>query len=326
MTAKVLCTSGTLSSSLAKHFTNAGLDLILAPTDLSEIDLIRCLEGCDAYLLAGVEKVTPLVLSSCRGKLKIIAFMGTGYHSFIDVNAAALAGIAVSNAPGANAKSVAEFALGLTLDAVRRITESSNKVKLGNWSDVMTKSLSGSKIGIIGCGRIGSEYAKIVKNAFGSDIQYYSRSRKFEIESKFDAKFLDLHTLLSTSDIISLHVSYSDNSKNLLDFNEFNVIKQGCVVVCTARPETMNSLALRSSLLDGRVSFLAMDGYYIEPCPTIDQDQFGLLSLPQVIITPHMASLSEDSVENMICMNVNSIKNYLLNGNDVLVVNNPLQV
>lgn len=321
MMGKVLFTGGTLEQAHLELFVAAGLEVVVAPSDLDEENLISALAGCDGYLLAGLEKVTSSVLKAVSGRLKVIAFMGTGYQSFVDADAAADLGIFVTNAPGMNASAVAEFAVALLLEMVRQPRQKSNEVKGGYWKEISTGTVIGRTVGIVGCGSIGSKFARMVHHAFGARVLYYSRSQKKALEAEIGAEFVSLHQLLSEADVISLHVPYSKETIGMLGLEEFQIIKPGSLIVCTARPETMDVGALKNSLLSGRVAGLAMDGYYCEPAPRPEEDFYGLLNLSQTIITPHMASLSDEALTKTISVNVKSIANILAGLNDSYVVN-----
>jgi gluconate 2-dehydrogenase len=319
---QLLYTGGTLSPENLRRLTDAGFTVQVVRANLSEDELIAALNGKDAYVLAGVEKATAKVLRQAAS-LKVLAFLGVGYQSFIDAEAAATQGIAVTNAPGANAQAVAEFAIGLMVDCVRRLTYLITETKQGRWLERASWNLHGRTLGIIGLGAIGSRVARIAQRGFGMDIVYHSRSRKSIVEEELGAQPVSLPELLRRADVVTLHAPYGPATVGMLGVEQLALLKPSAVIVNTSRVELIDPAALRQAVVEGRIAAVALDGYYAEPVPEPAKDPYGLLSLPhdRVLVSPHTAYLTQDSMDTTLEINVTSIQRLLRGEDDSRVVN-----
>ena len=169
----------------------------------TENELIEALQGKDAYILGGIEKVTEKIINS-TDTLKMIAFTGTDWRQFIPGHELATKkGIAITNAPGANARAVAEYTLTAILAMTRNLQD---LTRMGDKSFETTGSLYSQTVGIVGLGNIGEQLARLLQ-PFNVNLIYYSRNRKENLESELGLQYVDLETLLAQSDIVSLHVS-----------------------------------------------------------------------------------------------------------------------
>ncbi len=290
--------------------------------DLSEAELARALIGKDAYILGGVERATATALSTADD-LRVIAFMGVGYQPYIDIAAATAAGIAVTNTPGANARAVAEFTIGLMLDAWRRITDLTMETNAGRWPEIKGRNLHAKTLGIIGMGTIGAIVARMAADGFGMRVAYVSRTAKPELEQKIPARRVELPELLAESDVISLHASYGPQTDRMIGEAQLAAVKPGAILINTSQAELVDPAPLRAALLDGRLAAAAMDGYYIVPAPSAQDDPLGLMTLSnnRFLVTPHAAGATEESFRAMLTANVESIRNILETGEDPRVVN-----
>lgn len=322
MASRLLFTGDTLSETDKKRIKDMGFDLVIQRADLTEDELVAALTDVDVYILGGAEKATEKVLNAARN-LKILAFFGVGYQSFVNIEAASQNGIVVTNTPGANADSVAEFTLCLIVDAVKKLTFLVNQTKQGLWKEIRTWNLKGRSLGIIGMGTVGYKVAKIASQGFGMDILYNSRSRRQSIEQELGAKYMPLNDLCKIADVISIHASYSPETIGLIGKRQFDVMKSTAVLVNAARAEIVDPRELLIALKDNKIACSAMDGYYVEPVPHPSQDKYGLVELSdeKIIISPHTAYLTEDAMNTMLDMCLNSIINLLNNKTDDFVVN-----
>jgi gluconate 2-dehydrogenase len=318
----VLFTGGTLSDGDAATLATRGFDVEVCAIDLDESGLRAALKGKDAYILAGVEHVTAPCLEEA-GQLKVIAFFGVGYQGFIDVASVTERGIAVTNAPGANARAVAEFTVALMLDAWRSVTDLVAKTKAGVWEQPVGRNIEGKTLGVVGAGAIGSAVARISRLGLGMRVVYSGPHPKPELEAETGAVRLPLEELLSVSDVVSLHVPYSERTDRLLDGDRLSLLKPGSILVNTSESEIVDPVALRAALTEGRLAAVTMDGYYIEPVPAVADDPHGLLALPhgRVLVAPHTANATEESFQAMFAANVDSLANLLSHGDDPRVVN-----
>ncbi|MCC3332245.1 2-hydroxyacid dehydrogenase [Nocardia abscessus] len=298
------------------------LEVEMCDRDLSEMQLARALVGKDAYILGGVERATSAALSAAED-LKVIAFMGVGYQAYIDTAAATAAGIAVTNAPGANARAVAEFTIGLMVDAWRSITDLAMETKAGRWNKHIGRNLHSRTLGVVGMGTIGALVARIAANGFGMRVVYVSRTAKPELERDIAARRVELPELLTESDVISLHATYGQQTERMIGESQLASVKPGAILINTAEAELVDPASLRSALLDGRLAAAAMDSYYIMPTPSDRTDPLGLIALGnrRFLVTPHAAGATEESFRRILTANVDSIKNVLEIGEDPRIIN-----
>lgn len=319
---RVLLTGADLLPADVEWLRQQNIEAEVRGGDLSESELARVLVDKDAYILGGVERATAAALSAAD-HLKVIAFMGVGYHAYIDTDAATAAGIAVTNAPGANARAVAEFAIGLMVDAWRGITDLAMETKAGRWNEPTGRNLYARTLGIVGMGTIGATVARIAANGLGMRVVYVSRTAKPQLERDIAARRVDLVELLAESDVISLHATYCTQTKRMIGDTQLAAVKPGAILINTSEAELVDPVSLRSALLDGRLAAAAMDGYYIVPAPSDRTDPFGLMALGsrRFLVTPHAAGATEESFRAILTANVASIKNVLETGEDPRVVN-----
>jgi phosphoglycerate dehydrogenase-like enzyme len=319
----ILFTGNVLPDSYKSKLENLGHRVIIDRPDLSESELISALAGVDAYILGGSEQATRKVIESAD-KLKIISFFGVGYESYIDVQAATEKGIAVTNAPGANAQSVAEFTIALILDAVKRTTFLVETTKKGPWIERKSWNLEGKTLGIVGFGAIGKRVAKIAHHGFSMKILYHSRERKINDEANFAAEFVDLENLLKNSDVVSLHASSNPQTIGMIGAKQFSLMKRSAVLVNCSRAELVDPIALGQALITRQIACAAFDGYYTEPTSGVSNDTHGLFVLGNdlFLVSPHTAYFTEDATEQMAEMNTASIMD-LFEGRPVSNLVNP---
>jgi lactate dehydrogenase-like 2-hydroxyacid dehydrogenase len=304
----ILFTACTFSAEQIDRLENQGFHIVPEKGNLSENELAEAIKNMDGYIQGGDEIVTEKIINSAN-KLKVISFLGAGYENYIDIKSALNKGIIVTYTPGANATSVAEFSVALLLDAVKKISFQNSESKKGIWNKQKVTNLQNKTVGIIGMGSVGSLVATILHCGFGMKIIYYNRSAKTELEHQLHAQQVELNDLLIASDIISIHIPLSEDTKYLINQNELNKCKKDAILINTARADIVNGFALFNALTIGKISCAAFDVYYQEPLPSPDKDVYKLLSLPdnKFIITPHSAFNSHDAVRAMESMVLESI-------------------
>lgn len=320
---KVLVTGTFLSKSQIEVLRKAGLKVDHRPEHLDEKALVRSLSGVDAYLLGGVELAPRSVLEKCP-QLQIIAVVGVGYGSFVDAEAATDFGIAITNTPDTNVVSVAELTVGHILNLRRHLTSLNNQTKQGRViSPVRTSELAGATVGIIGLGAIGSRVARILYHGFGTRVIYHSRHPRPELESEIDAAMFTLENLLKESDIVIVMTPTTPETIGLIGEKEIRRMRQTSLLINTARAHIVDGHALFQALSTGSISGAAFDGYYVEPVPTPDQDEYRLLSLPdeRFILTPHVGAHTKEAVERMSTSAINSLLSFLASGTAEHIVN-----
>lgn len=296
---KVLFTNNSLSPEEIERLAQNNIQIISAPENLKEDELITTLEGCDGYVIGGTDRATKKVVESTN--LKTIIFYGAGYQDYIDIPSANAKSISVGCTPKANAYTVAEHTVALILEGVKNITWLNNTTKEGNWFRRRTWNLQGKTLGIIGMGTIGKHVATILKNAFNMEILYVSRTQKIDVEQTLGAKKVDLEYLLKNSDVVSLHVSLSAETTNMISDEQFKLMKPSAVLVNMTRAKIVNPQALKNALENNLLSKALFDAYYDEPAPTKENDTLGLLSLTddKFVITPHTAYNTKEAFDNM---------------------------
>jgi glyoxylate reductase len=304
---KVLFTNCSFSENEIKNLSEKGIEIIPAKENLNQEELIQALQGMDGYIIGGTDRAPKEVIEATD--LKVIIFYGAGYQDYIDIPSANAKNIVVANTPKANSYTVAEHTVAMILDGVKNITWLNNTTKEGNWFRRRTWNLQDKTLGIIGMGTIGSHVATIMKNGFNMNIIYTSRTPKSEMDETLNAKKVDLETLLKQSDVISIHASLNEETTNMIDTKELSLLKKSAILVNMARPKIVNGLALKETLEKDQIAKAMFDGYYEEPAPTKENDNIGLLSLPddKFVITPHTAYNTKEAFDNMNNMVIENI-------------------
>jgi D-3-phosphoglycerate dehydrogenase len=242
-------------------------------------------------MIAGLDEITENVIEKAKN-LKVIARYGTGIDR-VDLEAAKKSGIIVTNTPGANSVSVAELTIALALAASRNLITGNNQTKAGSWPRLSGASLSGKTFGIIGLGSIGKEVASRIFS-FNVKILAYDVYKDNDFATKYDIDYVDLDTLLSDSDIISLHIPVFPETKSMINGKNILKMKKGAILINTSRGELVDEEALYENLISGHLKAAALDTFIQEP-PVGNK----LLTLEQVIVTPHMGAATDNASNEM---------------------------
>jgi glyoxylate reductase len=224
-------------------------------------------------------------------KLKVVSQMAVGFDN-IDVPACTARGIKVGNTPGVLTETTADLAYALLLATARRVVEAEHDLRDGNWQTWRPMQWTGpdvhhSTLGIVGMGRIGFEMARRA-HGFEQTILYTGRSRNPEAEEKFDAQFVDMDALLERSDFVSLHTPLNSETRHLFGKTQFEKMKRTAILINTARGAVVNQSELVDALKNCLIAGAGLDVFEIEPLPLKDP----LLSLPNVVLIPHIGSAS----------------------------------
>lgn len=246
-------------------------------------------------------------------KLKIVQKMGVGTDN-IDSTAAAKRGIVVGNVPGGNANGVAELTMGLILEIYRKISQLDNDTKNGVWSMWKYRNYSyeikGKKHGIIGFGDIGRRVAELSK-AFGATLYYYSRTpASAEVEARYGVTYLPLEELLKEADIVSIHVPLSPTTRNWINTEKLKLMKKNAVFINVSRGNVVNEQDLYEILANGKIFGAAIDVWATEP---VNADN-PLLTLDNVVATPHVGSGTVDTVIAILRASFQKIRSVLTAG------------
>ena len=227
-------------------------------------------------------------------KVRLIQYHGTGHHGKIDMEACHAAGIPVATAPGGNTVEVAEHAMMLILAVLRILPVVHNAVKRGEWPMWERRqsmhNLEGKTVGIVGFGRIGREVAKRAL-AFDTHIIYTDIQRADpQTEESLQAKYLSLDELLPNADVVVLNIPITPATRGMITAERFHQMKPTAIFINVARGEVVDETALFNALKEGWIAGAGLDVFSQEPispsCP--------LLQLENVVLTPHVASGTED--------------------------------
>ena len=224
-------------------------------------------------------------------RLRMITTCSIGVDS-IDLDAAARQGIVVSNVPGRTAQVVAEHALALMLGIARRLAFSTSEMKAGRFRTPNNTVMRGKTLGVIGTGSIGSEMIRLGQ-AIGMKVQAWTFNPTVDRARELLVSFVELDELLSTSDVISVHVKLTDQSRGMLGKRELGLMKQGGLLVNSARGPVVDSNALVAALNSGHLGGAALDVYDTEPLPADDP----ILSCQHVVLTPHTADQNDEGCD-----------------------------
>ncbi|MEO3993612.1 MAG: D-2-hydroxyacid dehydrogenase [Desulfurococcaceae archaeon TW002] len=260
----------------------------------SEKELSELIVDTDILFVRSKPLVTAEVISKAK-KLKIIARAGVGLDN-IDVKAAEAKGIKVINTPEAPTRSVAELTIGLMLAVARKITYSDRKMREGKWvkKEAEGIELRGKTLGIIGFGRIGKEVAAIASKGLDMKILYYDVHRVSpEVERELGATYTDLETLVKESDVISIHVPLTPETKGLVCESLLRKMKKNTILINTSRGGVVDTKALIKALKEGWIAGAGLDVYEEEPLPP----NHPLTELDNVVLTPHIGASTEEAQE-----------------------------
>ena len=315
---KVLVTGTSVRQDLLQPLIDVGLTVENPTHLLTEEELKEHLSNSVAYLLGGDEVASKEALSYAK-ELKVIAFLGMGYQSFVDSDAATRAGIPITNTPGTLSNSVAEFTIGLLLSSTRRLFECATDYMNNNsGKEEKQHDLAALHVGIIGLGGIGTRIAEILRKGFGSKVSYFSRTRKSHIEASLGVSFVEMQNLFENVDVLVLMTPLTPETSGMIGIDEVEKMKKGIIVINTARPEIMKPEALKHGLESGIISYAAFDGFYEDTQLTSDLKSFGPQS---IMITGHIGSLTHEARDGMAKKAVKSIINIINNGRDENIVN-----
>ena len=285
---------GVFDDTPIKMMEEMGYDVELNPykRKLSPDELEEFAQGA-VGVLAGTEIISKESLNKLKG-LKAISRCGVGMDN-VDISAAQRIGIKVVNTPDAATQAVVELTLGLILNILRKVSCMDRELRKGVWKKQMGNLLVGKKVGIIGLGRIGTKVADIL-SSLGCQI---GNCDKFCESKNKDFEKFDLNDLLAWSEIVTIHIS---TSEELMGTGEFDLMKRGAWIINTSRGSVINEDALCARLTDGSLSGAAIDVFEKEPYKGC------LKELDNVVITPHVGSYA---VESRIDMEIQSVKNLL---------------
>jgi glyoxylate/hydroxypyruvate/2-ketogluconate reductase len=261
-------------------------DTVFAPGELS-----RRLQGKAGAFTTGGDRVDAAVLDA-NPQLRVVCNMAVGYNNF-DIPAFTARGVVATNTPDVLTETTADFGFALMMAAARRMMESEHSLRRGEWTrwsyDQFTgPDVHGATLGILGMGRIGQAIARRGALGFGMNVIYHNRSRLApELEAPLGARYVDKNTLLREADHLVLVLPYSPTNHHVMGAAEIRQMKPTATLTNIARGGIVDDAALAAALRECVIAAAALDVYEGEPKVHPD-----LLTLPNVVLTPHIASAS----------------------------------
>ena len=261
-------------------------------------------QDADFIFADAIQKVDGELIDAMPN-LKLIQSEGVGYNSF-DIDTATRRGVPVCNQKAANAEGVAEGTILLMLAVLRRIVEANDMVRAGKQIEAKgafimdgITELSACHVGLIGLGAIAVQTARRLA-PFGAKVSYWNRTRKPELEEELDIDFMELDDLLASCDIISLHVAVTSETANMIDADAIAKMKDGAVLINTARGDLVDQVALAAALESRKIYGAGLDTLTPEPV-TLDNPLLNLSEDVQKRVTfmPHVAGTTAQAFKKM---------------------------
>ena len=281
------------------RLTRAGFEIVMPPAGKmpAASDLKQLLPGCVGWL-AGVEPITDDVLSAASD-LRIISRNGTGIDA-IDLESARRRGIEIRRADGANARGVAELAIGMILALARSLPFSDAAIKAGGWSRRKGFELEGKTLGVVGCGKIGRIVAALARGLGMQVVGHDPFAEKLHLTS--DLPLVNLAELFALSHVITLHCPPPADGRPLVDARRLGLAKPGVVIVNTARHELVDIPALVAAIERGHVAGAALDVFDAEP--PVERSH---LASDRILATPHIGGFTDESVDRAVDVAVTNL-------------------
>ena len=278
----------------------------------SQKKLIELSQGCDGILTSLTEKIDENVVQELSESVKIISNFAVGFGN-IDLEATKKRNIVVTNTPDVLTDATAEIAMLLILGAARRASEGLLYAKNKNWKwsadFLIGKQLQGSKLGILGMGRIGRAVAKLAK-AFGMEIHYHNRS-KLNSDLEMGAIYhSSIKSLFSVSDILSINCPATKETKNIINKETLEYFPPGAIITNSARGDMIDDEALVQALINRKIYSVGLDVYNGEP-----NLYSGYLNQPNAFILPHLGSATKKTRTAMADLAISNIEEFFKTGN-----------
>jgi phosphoglycerate dehydrogenase-like enzyme len=267
----------------------------------SEADLIERI--CSAEVVINIRsstRFTENVFAQCS-QLRLLSLWGTGTDN-VDLAAAARYGVTVTNTPGVSAISIAEHCLALMLSVARRIPRTDSEIRQGHWPRGEGAQMCGKTLGIIGLGAIGRRFAEL-GGAIGMRVIAWT----MHPNPALGFELVSLEQLYRESDVISLHLRLSSETRGMVCEREFGMMKRSAILINTARGPIVDEAAMLEALLSGRIAGAGLDVFDVEPLPA----GHPLARLPNVVMTAHSAGVTPEALEAGLQMAVDNVFRFL---------------
>ena len=306
---------------LAQHCT---VESNTEDRDWTPQELAQRLQGKVGALTTGAQRIDAALLAACPD-LRIVANMAVGYNNF-DLDAMTRAGVQGTNTPDVLTETTADFGFALLMATARRITESEHYLRAGCWKNwrydmFAGAEVHGSRLGIIGMGRIGQGIARRGAHGFGMDVIYHNRSRLApDLEAACKARYVGKEELLCTADHVVLVLPYSPQSHHTIGAAELALMKPTATLVNIARGGIVDDAALAAALRDRCIAAAGLDVFEGEPRVHSD-----LLALSNVVLTPHIASATVPTRRAMAMLAADNLIAFLGGHGPLTPVNLPVE-
>ncbi len=301
-----------ISDAAVKYFNDAGYSNVKKIKEaLSEDDLIKVIKDVHLLGIRSKTKITAKVLKAAT-KLQAIGCFCIGVNQ-VDLEAATRQGVVVFNAPYSNTRSVAELVIGASIMLIRKVIDKNKAAHEGIWLKDASGSyeLRGKTLGIIGYGNIGSQVS-VLAEGLGMKVIFYDAETKLPLGNATDSK--SLKSVISKSDVVTLHVPDLPSTRNLINKNNIGFFKKGAILINYARGEVINLGAVRKALLDGQLGGIAVDVFPDEPEKNGDRFSTPLQGLKNVLLTPHIGGSTQEAQHHIGEDVSNKLFNYLEKG------------
>lgn len=271
-------------------------------------ELAATLADADALIVRSATQVDRALLDAAP-RLRVVARAGTGVDN-VAVDEATRRGIVVMNAPGANSVSVAEHACGMMLALSRSIPAADAAMKQHRWDKkrFTGSELAGKTLGLVGLGRVGQEVARRAQ-AFGMELLAHDPYISEQLAADLGVTLVSLDEVCARADYLSLHLPLTSDTRGLFDGERLTKCRRGVRIINTARGELVDSKALAGALASGQVGGAGLDVFEQEP-----PKDWGLVGLPQVIATPHIAASTHEAQEMVAAEIAQAVRDFLRDG------------
>jgi D-3-phosphoglycerate dehydrogenase len=250
-------------------------------------ELVAFLKG-HVYAISGLDRLDERVFRGVP-ELRLVSKYGVGLD-MIDLEAARRHGVTIRWTPGVNRQAVAELTIAFMIALTRRMVPLANEVRAGGWRQPGGRQISSATIGIVGCGHVGQQVARLCR-AFGARVVAHDIRAYDDFYRAHDVTPVDLATLLAESDIVTLHVPLDPSTRGMIGDPELKAMKPAAFLVNTARGGIVDETAVKRALLEGRLAGAAFDVFINEPPHDPE-----LLQLPAFIATPHIGASTDEAV------------------------------
>jgi len=297
---------------------DAGLDIVYCPNG-SPDEKISAAKDVHGWVIRSGTKITPEMISSAE-HLQVIGRAGVGVDN-IDFGAATRKGVVVMNTPDVNTISAAEHTIALMLTLTRNIHLGHSGLEKGEWNRhaLVGSELRNKTLGIVGLGKIGREVMDRCL-PFGLNILGYDPFVSQDMFNKEKIKIVDLDTLTTESDFITLHVPLNDHTRNLFDKNRLSQMKSSARIINVARGGIINELDLADAVKNGTIGGAAIDVFTQEP---IDGTH-PLVGIPNIVLSPHLGASTNEAKEGVSLAICEQVRDYLIHGKLSNALNMPI--